>query len=46
VDPEIADKIYRPGQDGEVQDVTWSREHGRIDGFGLNQESEIDVEIP
>src|SRR5215831_20590755 len=26
VDPEIADQIYRPGQDGKVEDFTWTRE--------------------
>jgi len=50
VDPEIADQIYRPGQDGKVEDFTWTREKAdrprSIEVFGPDQESEIDVEIP
>lgn len=49
VDPEIADQIYRPGVDGIVKDVTWTRDKAdaprSIEVFGPDGESEIDVEI-
>jgi hypothetical protein len=50
LDPEIAAQVYRPGEDGMVEEFTWTSDKAdrprQVEVFGSDEESEIDVEIP
>jgi len=45
VDPALQDEIYRPGEDGLVEDFNWKRGDEKLPGVTTTDESEIDVEI-